>query len=93
MKVLNRQSLLDIALQETGSVEQALSIAKLNNIPLTDDVDAGALLEVPVVDQNSVLKYYKLNEVMPASAISLDIPTGGINYMAVQIDFVVSKDK
>lgn len=90
MKTLSRQSLLDIALQETGSVEQALNIAKYNNIRLTDDIEAGTELQMPSANQNTALKYFTLNQVKPATAIDTDIPTGGINYMAVQLDFIVS---
>ncbi len=93
MKTLGRQSLFDIALQECGSVEGAISIAELNDVILTDELESGTELEIDSVLDKTVSKYYTLNEINPATAIDLVIPTGGIGYMAVQVDFIVSEDE
>ena len=38
--VLHNQSLLDLALQHTGTIESIFELAMLNNLSITDDVVA-----------------------------------------------------
>jgi len=94
MIVSNSQSLLDIALQYTGSAETALDIALANGISLSDDLEPGATLTLPDSQGNRAMtQYYTVNNIMPATAIESSPeaqPLGGINYMGIEIDFIVS---
>ena len=45
--VLHNQSLLDLALQHTGTIESIFELAMLNNLSITDDVVAGKILTIP----------------------------------------------
>lgn len=65
--VKNRQTLWDIALQYCGSAQAALSIARSNNIALTDTPTPGTELTVPDVINKKVVEYYSLNGIVPAT--------------------------
>ena len=45
--ILHNQSLLDIAIQHTGAVENTFAIAVANGLSLTDDLPAGAEIKIP----------------------------------------------
>ncbi len=94
--ILSRQSLLDIALQEGGSVEAALELAIRNGLSVSDELIPGEGIEVAVGDikQKRVVEYYNVHGIRPATAITSDeleeTPCGGIGYMGIGIDFIIS---
>lgn len=93
--ILHNQNLLDLAIQHTGSVENAFAIAVANGLSLTDDLEAGRESGIPKVEQNKdILSYYQAKKLQPATGISLAgnqlNQSEGIDYWAIQMDFVVS---
>lgn len=62
-----QQTLADIAVQHTGSVESLFEIARLNNIAVTDS-DNMAITIPPVVNK-SVADFYRLNNYNPATLV------------------------
>ncbi len=94
--ITERQSLLDIALQHSGSMEAAFEIALLNELSLTDDLAAGTQVVLPENDGNKeVENYYAVNDLRPASAITqaeindtLNIGEG-VEFWAIEYDFEV----
>ena len=91
MIVLEGQSLLDIAIQCCGSAEAAYDIALLNNISITDDLAAGRELTIPASVNASVVTYYTQKGIRPATSLTdTDTVFGGIDYMGIEIDFIVS---
>jgi len=74
IKVLNNQSLFDIAIQEYGTVEAVFDLAMANGLGITDELNAGQELVVPVSDfvVPEIVNYYKKNGLHPVS--------GNINY-------------
>lgn len=91
---LNRQSLLDIALQTSGNIEAAFDLAADNDISISEPLETDAALRsVPVVDQK-VVNRYEAVDVRPATELSPEdiemAPYGGIGYMGIEVDFVVS---
>lgn len=94
-KVLNNQSLFDIAIQTLGSAEAAFDIALANNISITDDLEVGQTLQIPqaVTDyvRKQTVNYYKINDIKPATAIdsTMAVPEG-IEFWAIEYDFVIS---
>lgn len=74
VKVLNRQSLLDIALQETGTIEAAFEIAVANGISITDYVP-GVTLSIPDSSpmNEPILSYYKSNNINPATSEDFEV--------------------
>lgn len=94
MRPQARQSTLDIAIQQCGSVEAVFDMMALNGISVTDDLNAGASLVMPDASDDRVVSYYTVNKITPATAVTLDEmnqhPVGGINFMGIGIDFIVS---
>lgn len=95
--ILHHQSLLDLAVQHTGTAENAFDLALANNRSITDDLEAGDWLianSQELKANKDILSYYQAKKLQPATAISGDYSTDnslqGIDYWAIQMDFVVS---
>lgn len=97
---LHNQSLLDLATQHTGSVENAFGIAVANGISLTDDLTIGSRLNIPndLTKNNDILSYYTAKNIQPATAIQMITAADdhlaqrqeGISAWAINYDFKVS---
>jgi len=76
IKTLSGQSIWDIALQYCGKADAAFSIARLNNINLTDNLPALTMLELPEIIHNNNVKYFVNNRITPSTGlhISNNIP-------------------
>ena len=86
-----RQTLLDIAVQHTGNAANAVEIAAENGLSLTGDVEPGTEIALPTDPDKAVVNYYSVNGYQPATALGESVVIyGGINYMGIEIDFVVS---
>ena len=93
IKVLNGQSLFDIAIQAAGTVEAVFDIALANGISITDDLEPGTVLVVPAVLNRQVAEYYRVNNIRPATALSaqdMEFALDGIGAWRVEYDFEVS---
>ena len=94
--VLHHQSFLDLAIQHTGSVENAFILALQNGKSLTDDLESGEALnlEPTTINQNKdILSYYQSKKLQPATAVILPPEAErleGIGYWVIQTDFKVS---
>lgn len=90
-KILSRQSLLDVAMQCLGSADAALTLAERNGLSVSDEVEAGTELDLPDVADREMATYYAVNGHIPATGIADEsVMRGGINYMGIEIDFIVS---
>lgn len=92
---LKGQNLLDIAIQETGSIENVFLIAEANSVSVTDNLSAGVSIIIPdsVVIDTKVKNYFDGRKLKPAT--SVDSQSGesdmyGIDFMGIEIDFIVS---
>ena len=93
--ILHNQSLLDLAVQHTGAVENTVALAVVNGLSLTDDLPSGAEIKLPdsVNKDNDVLNYYSAKRLQPATAVILppeEERLEGIGYWVIQTDFKVS---
>ena len=93
--ILHNQSLLDIAIQHTGAAENTFAVAVTNGLSLTDDLPAGAEIQLPdnVNKDSDVLNYYTAKRLQPATAVILppeEERLEGIGYWVIQTDFKVS---
>ena len=95
---LHNQSLLDIALQHTGTIESVFEFAEANAINITDDVQAGKTLVVPAeaFSNKDILNYYIAKNLQPATAFSKEDEKvtkrlEGISIWAINLDFVVTQ--
>lgn len=94
---LHNQSLLDLALQHTGSIESVFELAEANALNITDDVQAGAPLYLGegLGVRNEILSYYTAKNLQPATAFTKEDEQvferlEGISIWAINLDFVVS---
>jgi hypothetical protein len=84
------QSLFDVALVQFGNIEQAFELALENDISLTGDITGLELNTVLVANKPAIVNYYRNNNITPATALKADELLGGIGYMGIEIDFIVS---
>ena len=96
---LHNQSLLDLALQHTGTIESVFELAKDNALNITDDVQAGTHLYLGegLGVRNEILNYYTAKNLQPATAFSKEDEQvferlEGISIWAINLDFIVSKE-
>ena len=93
--VKSGQTLLDIALQEKGSLEAVEEMAALNGLSVTDELTAGMVLELPVSTCNKLFENFcKDNDVSPSTALTPEnlheIWRGGIGFMVIGVDFEIA---
>lgn len=94
VKVLYAQTVIDIAIQELGDAQRSFEIAKLNGISISDDLVAGGSILVPdfEADKKNLVQLFSDDANKPASAdadIEDLIFPSGINFWAIELDFVV----
>lgn len=92
--VLHNQSVLDIAIQHTGSVLNAFNIAAANNMAVSDILIPGSAVVIPEILSNDpdILGLFKNNNLKPATSITDTsvIPSGkGIGWMQISKDFKI----
>lgn len=94
-KVLHNQSLLDFAIQHTGSVANAFSIAAANGLAMSDELFAGSELIIPadIQSDSDILNYYNSRAIQPATAVTLSENTQpkleGIGYWTIGDDNII----
>lgn len=95
--VKERQTLLDVALQTGGHIETVIALAEANGMSITDRLEDGRILTIPEPVESGdtrTVELYKAHKVEPATEVSPDdmsaCPYGGIGFMSIEIDFIVS---
>lgn len=90
----DRQSLLDMAVQTSGSMEAAFDLAAANGVSLTDTLADGQVLDTVAAENADTVRRYSVQSIQPATALSEEemaaLAQEGINFMGIEIDFVVS---
>jgi hypothetical protein len=89
IRVMESQTLLDIALQEFGSIEAAFALATLNGMSPTDELTAGELLHRTAIVNKKIVSYYSEKNIRPATG-SIISTLGGVGYWAIETEFLVS---
>lgn len=74
IKTLPRQSLIDIAVQYTGGVEGLMSVARYNDLSVTDDLDPGTEITVGDPVDSTVARTYGNMLHRPATSLSEEDP-------------------
>lgn len=94
IKPLDRQSVIDIAIQTSGGVEAAFALSVKNDLSISEVIVAGIELESVYAVDKLVLGRYDAQKIKPATEITREdtelVPYGGINFMGIEIDFIVS---
>ena len=96
--VLHNQSLLDLSLQHTGTIESIFEFAEANALNISDDVVAGKTLVLPAeaFTNKDILAYYTAKNLQPATAFSKEDEQvferlEGISIWAINLDFVITQ--
>lgn len=100
VKVKERQSLFDIAIQYLGSVEGVLLLAEKNNISITDALEDGTILKYDSTDiiDTKVAEHYAMEHLSPATDIddkelnTLLYGGEGIGYWCVGKNFKIMEN-
>ena len=94
--VLNNQSLFDISIRYTGTIENAFKLAVANGLSLTDELESGAQLIIPedVQMNNDVVNYFAAKGIQPATGFEFDdieiiLVLEGISYWILNKNFIV----
>jgi len=92
MQITSKQGqwLADIAVREAGSIESTIEMAIGNDISITDKMSSGSQVLQPTPLDRRVMNYYWVNNIYPATSMELHQMRGGIGYMAIEINFIVS---
>lgn len=94
--VLDGQSFFDLATIYCGSPELAYEFAELNQMPVTAELESGAVIKKPIINNKRIATYYSEKALQPATATTYtsgggELPTdAGIGYWAIEIDFIIS---
>lgn len=67
INVMQGQTLADIAIRYCGSIEALFQLAVLNDISITDALEAGTVLLLPPPLDKGVINYFECNGIQPAS--------------------------
>jgi len=85
------QTLLDVAVQEMGSVDSVFDLARLNDISITDALQSGQQILLPDAPADEyIVNEFETKQLFPATADKDSDKKGGIGYMGIGIDFKVS---
>ncbi len=88
IKILPRQSLFDIAVQECRSTEAAIDIALRNGLSITDRLQVGDLLKIDRAKKSVIIinPATEIDDIDYASTIANE----GIEFWAIEEDFIIS---
>lgn len=91
VKVLYRQTITDLSLQELGDPGRAVEVAALNGLSITDELEAGQILLMPDYDvQNrDVVQLFSNPALAPASIDDSAMRDEGIDFWVIENDFIV----
>lgn len=95
IKASERQSIVDLAVQELGSTEAAFLFALENDLPLSDDTVPGQEFSLSDVKEKTLVNYYSQKNVKPATGLSdtednTSQENEGVGYWYIGNDFIVS---
>lgn len=71
-RVLQRQSLLDMAIQEGGTLQILMELAQANNLSITDELSPGEEIQFSGQGDKKVVDIYRKNGYKPASSITIE---------------------
>jgi len=73
IKVQEKQSLLDVAVQQFGNVDAVFSILAQNDVDLSEQLSVNTNIDlteiIPI--RKEIVKYYSDNNIIPATDLSL----------------------
>jgi hypothetical protein len=67
IKILERQSLMDLAIEHGGDLDAVFEIMEMNDLSITAELEAGQSIYVPDAINKAIVYYYFNNNIHPAS--------------------------
>ena len=93
IKPQQNQNILDISLQEYGSIEAAFDIFEDNDLyDFTEDISVYKDLKVGrEAFKKDIVEYYKSRNLKPATGLTAEEDNffSGIDYMTIEDDFII----
>lgn len=97
-KILNGQSLWDIALKSMGGIEGVFGLAEQEDLSLTEELSPGREIGFPQHAVNrEIREYYAANRIDPATGISIEstredgsLWLEGLEFWGIEYDFIVN---
>jgi len=80
----------DIVVRESGSIDDLFAMAITNDCSITDNMKIGTILNPSVQLDKRTINYYERNDIHVATSSINNKLLGGIGYMGIEIDFIVS---
>lgn len=84
---LEYQTLFDLSLESSGSIEAIFELAQANGFSITDAPDIGTKIKWADVVDEAVWRYYLKHHVRSVTGI---LQQDGIDYMGIEFDFIVT---
>ena len=90
IRVLEGQSLFDLAIQTAGSMEASFLLAESNKIGIADDIAPGATLVLSETVNKDIADYYNSRNLQPATNATIEeSKLTGIGNMIVEQNFII----
>ena len=96
MTVIEKQSLVDIAIQEYGTCLACFDVALANGISITDELMPGQKLDIKLSEHNNpdLTRYFSNKKQKISTGLSIDIidvlSESGIGNMTIENNFEVA---
>jgi hypothetical protein len=87
-QIKQRQTVVDYAVQNSGTMESLFEVAILNGVSITEDIAPGTIMLAPVVEKKTV-EFYNKNAVDITTSQTNEASPGGIGYMQIGASFKV----
>lgn len=96
-EVRQGQSFLDMALQMTGSIDNAVALAVLNGRSLTDDLSVGQVLKEMPGGKQKVIDFFTPENNRPAtgwtySNETIPSPQEGVSFWEINVGFLITQN-
>ena len=94
-KVLQGQTIFDVALIYFGDISKFWQIAQANNLNITDELQSGTIIQIPNLtidsDSKKIANYFQTrNALLPIATNAQLSVSEGIENWAIEYDFVIS---
>ncbi len=86
----NGQTAIDIALQECGAIEAVIGVCLATDVNAYDAIGTGNVAIAGQVINSAVVKQFSDDNRKPASAYTGSAEPEGIDYWAIEDDFIVT---
>lgn len=83
--VLRGQSIWDVSVEKTGTIENAAAILKANNLDYEDTLPAQLILPDDLLTNLKTLTYYAQKNIVPGTLPAVE--PGGIGVDQIGVDF------